>query len=113
MRSQKLRRRPDTCHAFHPEVPQDNIGGREGRKGRTQLGFTTDMPVSMHTHPLLHPCVVHLACPSLCLDPDAAQEASQQEDGHTGDTWEGLQLGWQRIARFLQGGDLLEEPLFL
>uniref|UniRef100_A0A8C3JM11 Voltage-dependent calcium channel alpha-2/delta subunit conserved region domain-containing protein n=1 Tax=Calidris pygmaea TaxID=425635 RepID=A0A8C3JM11_9CHAR len=22
MRSQKLRRRPDTCHAFHPEVPQ-------------------------------------------------------------------------------------------
>uniref|UniRef100_A0A8B9VX30 Calcium voltage-gated channel auxiliary subunit alpha2delta 4 n=1 Tax=Anas zonorhyncha TaxID=75864 RepID=A0A8B9VX30_9AVES len=24
MRSQKLRRRPDTCHAFHPEVRQEN-----------------------------------------------------------------------------------------
>uniref|UniRef100_A0A8C6J7J4 Uncharacterized protein n=1 Tax=Melopsittacus undulatus TaxID=13146 RepID=A0A8C6J7J4_MELUD len=28
MRSQKLRRRPDTCHAFHPEVPQGSAGGR-------------------------------------------------------------------------------------
>lgn len=69
-----------------------------------------DMPVPMHIHPLLHPCVVHTACPSLCLDPDAAQGASQQEDGYTGDTWEGLQLGSQRTASFLQGGHLLEEP---
>uniref|UniRef100_A0A672VFS6 Calcium voltage-gated channel auxiliary subunit alpha2delta 4 n=1 Tax=Strigops habroptila TaxID=2489341 RepID=A0A672VFS6_STRHB len=28
MRSQKLRRRPDTCHAFHPEVPRGSTGGR-------------------------------------------------------------------------------------
>lgn len=28
MRSQKLRRRPDTCHAFHPEVPR--AAGRHG-----------------------------------------------------------------------------------
>uniref|UniRef100_A0A8C9MP93 Calcium voltage-gated channel auxiliary subunit alpha2delta 4 n=1 Tax=Serinus canaria TaxID=9135 RepID=A0A8C9MP93_SERCA len=30
MRSQKLRRRPDSCHAFHPEVSRDT-GGREGQ----------------------------------------------------------------------------------
>uniref|UniRef100_A0A8C3NMK6 Uncharacterized protein n=1 Tax=Geospiza parvula TaxID=87175 RepID=A0A8C3NMK6_GEOPR len=29
MRSQKLRRRPDSCHAFHPEVPRDTGAGRD------------------------------------------------------------------------------------
>ncbi|CAI5786348.1 Hypothetical predicted protein [Podarcis lilfordi] len=27
MRSQKLRRRPDTCHAFHPEENAQDCGG--------------------------------------------------------------------------------------
>lgn len=68
MRSQKLRRRPDTCHAFHPEVPWGSAGGRES----TQLGFTVAMPVPMHAYLLLQPCVVCIACPSRWLDPDTA-----------------------------------------
>lgn len=48
MRSQKLRRRPDTCHAFHPEVPRGSAGGWE----RTRLGFTMGMSVPVHTSPL-------------------------------------------------------------
>uniref|UniRef100_M3XJW3 Voltage-dependent calcium channel alpha-2/delta subunit conserved region domain-containing protein n=1 Tax=Latimeria chalumnae TaxID=7897 RepID=M3XJW3_LATCH len=30
MRSQKLRRRPDTCHAFHPEENAQDCGGASG-----------------------------------------------------------------------------------
>ncbi|XP_074727786.1 voltage-dependent calcium channel subunit alpha-2/delta-4 isoform X7 [Strix uralensis] len=68
MRSQKLRRRPDTCHAFHPEVPWGSTGGREC----TWLGFTLGMPVPLCTCLLLLPCVVCIMCPCCWLDADTA-----------------------------------------
>uniref|UniRef100_A0A8D0F8H2 Calcium voltage-gated channel auxiliary subunit alpha2delta 4 n=1 Tax=Strix occidentalis caurina TaxID=311401 RepID=A0A8D0F8H2_STROC len=68
MRSQKLRRRPDTCHAFHPEVPWGSTGGREC----TWLGFTLGMPVPPCMCLLLLPCVVCIMCPCCRLDADTA-----------------------------------------
>uniref|UniRef100_A0A8C0BSH4 Calcium voltage-gated channel auxiliary subunit alpha2delta 4 n=1 Tax=Buteo japonicus TaxID=224669 RepID=A0A8C0BSH4_9AVES len=66
MRSQKLRRRPDTCHAFHPEVPP----GQSRREGDHTAAFHHGHACT-HAPLFLHPCIVCIiACPSCWLDPD-------------------------------------------
>lgn len=91
MRSQKLRRRPDSCHAFHPEVSRD----RRGREGQHGLGGTRGMPVhKVHLSLFLHPCME-------CLMAAGGRGESPREflagGFHISTNWEGLELGNHRV----------------
>lgn len=67
MRSQKLRRRPDSCHAFHPEVSRDSGAGRDG----TRPEGTRAVPVpTMHKCLLLHPGIVPVLLAAACTAPN-------------------------------------------
>uniref|UniRef100_A0A8B9VWA1 Calcium voltage-gated channel auxiliary subunit alpha2delta 4 n=1 Tax=Anas zonorhyncha TaxID=75864 RepID=A0A8B9VWA1_9AVES len=75
MRSQKLRRRPDTCHAFHPEVRQ--VG--EHRAGLSSTPGTS----AVHTRPLF----LHTSC-LWCARPETQPGGSPFLAGghHSSDT---------------------------
>uniref|UniRef100_A0A8C3UV22 Calcium voltage-gated channel auxiliary subunit alpha2delta 4 n=1 Tax=Catharus ustulatus TaxID=91951 RepID=A0A8C3UV22_CATUS len=63
MRSQKLRRRPDSCHAFHPEVSRDSGAGRDG----TRPEGTRAVPVPrMHKCLFLQPGMVPVLLAAAC-----------------------------------------------
>lgn len=91
MRSQKLRRRPDTCHAFHPEVRQ--VG--EHRAGLSSTPGTS----AVHTRPLF----LHTSC-LWCAHPETQPGGSPflARGHHASDTWAGLELRWRWAFGFPQ-----------